>query len=104
MCQPIKFDVCQDGVYTLHSWINGHDAEEIVTKLPEAEQYILGITSVEILKIIHSIPASLNQESWYDRFSRKTNNKIKSYFYTISQTLYLFRPTKYILNQERFHG
>ena len=30
MCQPIEFGTCEDGVYSLQSWIEGKDAEEII--------------------------------------------------------------------------
>ena len=29
MCQPIEFGTCDEGVYSIQSWIDGEDAEEI---------------------------------------------------------------------------
>lgn len=79
MCRPVEFGTCKDGVYALHSWIDGTDAEAVVPFLPETEQYTLGFESGEILRKIHSIPAPARQEEWYLRFNRKTNHKIQNY-------------------------
>lgn len=77
MCQPIEFGICEDGVYALHSWIDGEDAEAALPTLSETEQYMLGKKSGEILRRIHSIPAPPAQEGWADRFNRKIDRNIK---------------------------
>lgn len=79
MCKPVEFGTCKEGVYAIHTWIDGKDAEDIIPLLPETEQYVLGQKAGEILKKIHSIPAPENQEDWYTRFNRKTDIKIKKY-------------------------
>lgn len=79
MCQPVEFGTCADGVYALHSWIDGEDAEASLPTLTEAEQYVLGLKSGEILRTIHSIPAPATQEEWASRFGRKTDMKIEKY-------------------------
>ena len=79
MCHPIDFGTCDDGVFSLQSWIDGDDLEENLPLLSETEQYVLGLQSGEILRGIHSIPAPDNQEEWAVRFSRKTDYKIKKY-------------------------
>lgn len=79
MCMPIEFGTCEDGVYILESWIDGEDAEAAIPMLSEAEQYVLGLKSGEILRKIHSIPSPKTQEEWSVRFNRKTNNKIRRY-------------------------
>lgn len=35
MCEPIEFGICEEGVYSLQSWIDGEDAEEIISTLPD---------------------------------------------------------------------
>ena len=35
MCQPIEFGTCEEGVYSLQSWIDGNDAEEMISALSE---------------------------------------------------------------------
>ncbi|MDR2558368.1 MAG: phosphotransferase [Oscillospiraceae bacterium] len=85
MCQPIEFGTCLDGVYLLQSWIDGEDLETILPLLPETEQYVLGLKSGEIIRKIHSIPASdtnandVSVEEWAARFNRKTDYKIQKY-------------------------
>ena len=79
MCKPVEFGTCDEGVYALHTWIDGKDAEEVIPLLPETEQYVLGIKAGEILKKIHSIPAPKTQEDWHTRFNRKTDWKIQKY-------------------------
>ena len=79
MCRPVEFGACGEGVYTLYTWIDGKDAENVIPALPETEQYVLGLQAGEILKRIHSIPAPAGQEDWHTRFNRKTDFKIQKY-------------------------
>ena len=57
MCKPIEFGTCEEGVYSLQSWIDGVDAEELIPTLPLDKQYELGLKAGEIIRKIHSIPA-----------------------------------------------
>ena len=79
MCLPIEFDACDEGVYSIHSWIEGDDLEQVLPSLPESEQYNLGLLSGEAARKIHTIPAPKTQEEWAARFNRKTDIKIKKY-------------------------
>ena len=81
MCQPVEFGTFRDGVFSLQSWIDGVDLEDILPSLSEAEQYVLGLQSGKILKIIHSIPVpdTNHTEDWAVKFSRKTDLKIQKY-------------------------
>lgn len=79
MCRPVDFGTCEGGVYMLHTWIDGVDAEEIIHSLDASEQYAHGISAGEILKKIHSIPAPEGQENWQSRFNRKMDRKIRMY-------------------------
>jgi len=79
MCQPIEFGACDEGVYSIQSWIDGKDAEEIIPTLSDREQYAYGLEAGRILKQIHSIPAPPTQEDWEVRFNRKIDRKIKMY-------------------------
>lgn len=79
MCKPVEFGSCEEGVYTLYTWIEGEDAEDVVPLLSKSQQYALGIESGQILKRIHSIPAPAGQEDWHIRFNRKTDHKIQKY-------------------------
>ena len=79
MCRPVEFGTCEEGVYTLQSWIDGHDAEDLLPRLPSESQYAYGLDSGRILKRIHSLPAPEDMEPWADRFNRKIDRKIQMY-------------------------
>lgn len=79
MCRPVELGTCDDGVYTLYTWVEGKDARDVIPLLPQSEQYALGLKAGEIAKQIHTIPAPETQEDWYTRFHRKTDWKIMKY-------------------------
>ena len=56
MCKPVEFGTCEDGVYSIQSWIEGDDLEAALPLLSETEQYVLGLKAGEILRKIHNIP------------------------------------------------
>ena len=79
MCRPLEFGTCDEGVYSIQSWIDGDDAEEIMSAQSDTEQYVYGLEAGRILRKIHSIPALDTQEDWEIRFNRKMDYKIKKY-------------------------
>ena len=79
MCQPIEFGTCGDGVFSIQSWIDGEDAEQMIPNLPADQQYAYGLDAGRILCKIHSIPAPAGQEDWEIRFNRKMDTKIQKY-------------------------
>ena len=79
MCRPIEFGVCEEGVYSLQSWIDGEDGEDLITLMSTTEQYVYGLEAGRILREIHSLPAPVIEEDWEDRFNRKIDRKIKMY-------------------------
>jgi aminoglycoside phosphotransferase (APT) family kinase protein len=81
MSQPVDFGICDNGksVFSLFKWCEGEDAEIVLPKMTETDQYVLGVKSGQILREIHNIPAPIEQEEWGIRFNRKTDNKIKNY-------------------------
>lgn len=79
MCRPIAFGTCEDGVYSLQSWIDGEDAEQRIPSCSEAQQYAYGLEAGRILLKIHSIPAPAAREDWESRFARKMDTKIRKY-------------------------
>ncbi len=79
MCKPVDFGKCDEGVYTLQTWIDGKDAEEVVPYLADSEQYALGLEAGRILKKIHSVPAPKDQPDWEIRFNKKMDRKIQMY-------------------------
>ena len=79
MCLPLELGICEEGVYSLQSWIDGVDAEDFIPALSGTEQYNYGLEAGKILRKIHSIPAPKTQEDWEIRFNRKIDYKIKKY-------------------------
>jgi aminoglycoside phosphotransferase (APT) family kinase protein len=81
MSQPVDFGICDNGksVYSLFIWCEGEDAEIVLPKMTETEQYVLGLKAGQILREIHHIPAPNDQEDWGAFFNRKANSKIKNY-------------------------
>ena len=77
MCRPVEIGECDEGVYILQTWIDGQDAEDVVPKLSDAEQYALGLEAGRILKKIHSIPAPEGQMDWEQRFNAKIDRNIR---------------------------
>ncbi len=81
MSQPLDFGICDNGknVYSLLTWCDGEDAQVVLPRLTETEQYELGIKSGKMLELIHSLPAPNEQEDWSIRFNRKTRDKVEKY-------------------------
>lgn len=79
MCCPVEFGVCDDGIYTIQSWIDGVDAEEMIPTLPPERQYAYGLDAGRILSQIHSIPAPADTPAWEHRFNAKIDRKIQMY-------------------------
>ena len=79
MCRPVEFGECEDGVYTVHTWIDGRDAGEVIPLLTDSEAYACGLEAGQILKKIHSIPAPEDLPCWENRFGAKMDSKIQKY-------------------------
>lgn len=79
MCKPIEFGVCEEGVYSIQSWIDGADAKELIPQMPKEQQYQYGFEAGQILRKIHSIPAPNELEPWHVYFNRKMDYKIQMY-------------------------
>lgn len=84
MCVPIEFGICEDGVYSIQSWIVGEDLQTVLplsskTVLPESEQYRLGLQAGKIAKKIHTIPITIPLEEWAVTFNRRIDLKIQEY-------------------------
>ena len=79
ICQPLEFGTCEEGVYSVHSWIDGVDAEEFLMSLDAASQYRYGLEAGKILAKIHTIPAPADTPDWESRFNAKIDRKIAMY-------------------------
>ena len=79
MCLPVEFGTCEEGAYSIQSWIDGEDAEELVMSMDEEKQYRYGLDAGRILAKIHTIPAPTDAPSWETRFNAKIDRKIAMY-------------------------
>ena len=79
MCFPVEFGICEEGVYALHTWIQGEDAEPAIPKIPKQEQYDYGIRAGQILARLHTIPAPEGAHNWEQYFTAKVRRKIAAY-------------------------
>ncbi len=79
MCLPVEFGICGEGVYSIQTWIDGVDANDVILTFANTEQYAYGVEAGRILRKIHSIRAPLTQEDWESRFNRKMDDKIQKY-------------------------
>ena len=79
MCLPMEFGICEEGAYSIQSWIDGVDAEEAILTMKEARQYRYGLDSGRILAKIHTIPAPPDAPDWESRFNAKIDRKIAMY-------------------------
>ena len=79
MCRPICMDVTENHVYTVHSWVDGEDAESVIPSLPKKMQYNYGYQAGQYLQKIHTIPAPEWVPEWEGRFNAKIDRKIQMY-------------------------
>ena len=79
MCLPLEFGICQEGVYSIQSWIDGADAEETIMKMDVSAQYRYGLDAGGILRKIHTVPAPADAPDWEGRFNAKIDRKIAMY-------------------------
>ena len=79
MCLPVEFGTCDEGSYSIQSWIDGVDAEETIMAMDADTQYRYGWDAGQILAKIHTIPAPTDAPSWETRFNAKIDRKIAMY-------------------------
>ena len=79
MCLPLEFGICWEGTYSIHSWIDGKDAERAIMDMNVDTQYRYGWTAGRILATIHTIPVPADTPDWAVRFNAKIDRKIAMY-------------------------
>ena len=79
MCLPVEFGTCDEGAYSIQSWIDGEDAEEAIMAMDADAQYQYGLDAGRILAKIHTIPAPVDAPDWETRFNAKIDRKIAMY-------------------------
>ncbi len=79
MCRPVEYGRCSDGIYSIQTWIDGKDAEDVIPRLSDAQQYAYGLEAGKILKTLHSVPVSEDQIAWEHRFNAETARRVTMY-------------------------
>ena len=79
MCMPVEFGTCDEGAYSIQSWIDGADAESLDVSMDAESQYRYGLDAGRILAKIHTIPAPAEAPEWESRFNAKIDRKIAMY-------------------------
>ena len=79
MCLPVEFGTCDEGAYSIQSWIDGVDAQDVVMDMDAAKQYRYGWDAGHILARIHTIPAPAEVPAWDTRFNAKIDRYIARY-------------------------
>ena len=80
MSRPVEFGMCEEGVYSLQSWIDGTDLAEALKFMDAETRYEYGLESGRILRKIQEVPVppEENEESWDDYYNRKIDRRISS--------------------------
>lgn len=79
MNQPIEYGICEEGAYSIQSWIDGADAESMIASVDAETQYRYGVDAGRILAKIHTISPPLDAQDWETRFNAKIDRKIAMY-------------------------
>lgn len=79
MCKPIEFGICEEGVYSIQSWIDGTDAEILIPQMTRQQQYHYGFEAGQMLRTIHTIPVPKELDPWPLYFNRKLDRKLQIY-------------------------
>ena len=79
MPKPVEIGICDDGAYTIESFIDGVDAEEYINGSSFEKQYSYGLDAGRILAKLHTLPAPPDAERWDIRFNAKIDRKIEMY-------------------------
>ena len=77
MSRPVEFGVCEEGVYSLQSWIDGTDLAEALKFMDAETRYEYGLESGRILRKIQEVPVppEENEELWEAYYNRKINRR-----------------------------
>ena len=79
ICLPVEFGTCEEGVYSIQSWIDGEDAESAIMVMDREDQYRYGLDAGRILAKLHTLPAPPDVPDWETRFNAKIDRKIAMY-------------------------
>lgn len=81
MPKPIEFGLCNSGksVYMILTWIEGVAVEDVISKLEEDLQYILGYSAGELLRKIHTYSTVDFERNWGTVYEENIEDIINEY-------------------------
>lgn len=80
MSKPVAFGRCdEESIYTLFTWVEGDDLEEVLPTLSKEVQYNLGYKAGQTLSLIHGCTCIKKKEVWVVRFNRKIDRNMDVY-------------------------
>ncbi|MDO3410158.1 phosphotransferase [Saccharibacillus sp. CPCC 101409] len=81
MPKPLSFGLCGDGeyVYSLLTWIDGEDAEPVVSAMEPERAYRLGRQAGEWLRLLHGLPAPQDAPGPADTVRAEMKRKREAY-------------------------
>ena len=76
----ISFEKTEDKVFTLLSWVEGEEAEEVLPLVSPEEQYRYGLEAGKILRQIHeNSPTVVSEKNWYERYFEVIDPRLAAY-------------------------
>lgn len=78
---PLGFGYCTDNskIYTLLTWVDGEDAEKVLPKLSQKEQYRIGTEAGRILRELHDKNPMECNEGWQTRYFSVIGPRLEAY-------------------------
>ncbi|WP_343770880.1 aminoglycoside phosphotransferase family protein [Clostridium malenominatum] len=79
--KPVDFGISSNNgyVYSLFTWVEGEEAELVLSKYSEKEQYNIGLRAGNILQKIHTINDYNCEKEWSEKYKQKIYKKIEQY-------------------------
>lgn len=81
MSRPMDCGICDNGqsVYSLYTWVEGEDANQVIPTLSKEDQYRLGVQAGEISREMHKTPAENSPLPWAETYILKISKYITNY-------------------------
>ncbi len=78
--KPVCFGTLSDGsVYTLLTWLDGYDAEQVLSDMEPESAYSLGVDAGRTMKKLHGVDIVTDRFSWWEHYKAKIERKIRNF-------------------------
>lgn len=77
--EPIAFGSCDEGIYSIQTWIESQNLKEVLPLLSIQRQYSLGLEAGAILQRMHTMQPLGKIADWETRYNHKIDRKINQY-------------------------